>query len=138
MNTTPLIFNSNDMTRLADYRMRFEDFGPATQAGIQNLTKRIKVSQIIEAHSVPKNVVTMNSVVQFKFKGERGTARLRLVYPDQSRDNDENVSVFSPLGMALLGQRNGARIEWTAPGGRMGGRIVAIEYQPEAHGHYHL
>ena len=57
--------------------------------------------------------------------------------------NDANISegkmsVFSPIGTALLGYAKGDVIEWTVPSGTRRIQITDILYQPEAAGDLHL
>ena len=52
--------------------------------------------------------------------------------------NEMKVSVFSPIGTAILGYREGSTIEWEVPSGTSTIIIKKILYQPEAAGEYHL
>ncbi|RKH92520.1 GreA/GreB family elongation factor, partial [Corallococcus sp. AB038B] len=62
-----------------------------------------------------------------------------LSYPKDSRSAPGRVSVLAPVGVALLGLSLGQRVELEVPGGRRRRlRVVAVPYQPEAAGHFHL
>jgi regulator of nucleoside diphosphate kinase len=48
------------------------------------------------------------------------------------------VSVFSPVGTAILGFREGDRIHWPGTDGHISIEIEKVLYQPEAAGDFHL
>jgi regulator of nucleoside diphosphate kinase len=62
-----------------------------------------------------------------------------LVYPKDVSLKTASVSVLSPVGSALLGLKVGQAIEWPfLDGHRERYRVLAVAYQPEAAGHFHL
>ena len=62
-----------------------------------------------------------------------------LVYPKDQAANENNVSILTPLGSALLGLSVGQEIEWQIDAQRtMRVRVDTIEYQPERAGDFHL
>jgi regulator of nucleoside diphosphate kinase len=66
----------------------------------------------------------------------RGEAfEVTLCYPAEPQPADGHISVFSPLGLSLLGAERGEVVEWTGPDGESHFAEVAdILYQPEAAG----
>jgi regulator of nucleoside diphosphate kinase len=65
-------------------------------------------------------------------------ARLTLVYPNERNAVEHKVSVFSPLGSAILGYPQGSEIELDGKQAITRFSIEKIIYQPEASGDYHL
>jgi regulator of nucleoside diphosphate kinase len=67
---------------------------------------------------------------------ETGESRtVTFVYPGEEDSLRGQVSVFTPLGTALLGLPEGARMEWRTLDGR--GKsisVLEVQYQPETHG----
>jgi regulator of nucleoside diphosphate kinase len=59
-----------------------------------------------------------------------------LVFPREADMGQRRISLFSPLGAALLGRRRGETVRYAAPGGEIEVRILDIVYQPEAAGRY--
>lgn len=87
----------------------------------------------------PGNVVTMNSRVVFKDEETSESREVSLVYPKDSDPQQGRISVFAPVGAALLGLSVGQTIDWPLPQGRLKRyRVVEVVYQPEAAGHLHL
>jgi regulator of nucleoside diphosphate kinase len=71
---------------------------------------------------------------------ESGARReVALVYPDEERAHEGQVSVLSPVGLALLGLSEGALVAWPLPSGRTAIlRVDSVRYQPEAAEEFHL
>ena len=106
-----------------------------TPVGAQALQDLLDGSDIVSAREVPTTVVTMNSqlLLEEPHGGKRST--LTLCYPPQARPAEGLVSVLSPVGASLLGLRVGETARWRTPGGHEGGaRVLALLFQPEAHG----
>lgn len=89
---------------------------------------------IIAIEEVTPDIVTMRS--RLRLKNENGSELIvTLCYPADANLAQGQVSVLSPLGLSLLGSRQGQRITWTAPNQtEHAGTIEEIVYQPEAAG----
>ena len=92
---------------------------------------------VVPSRTVGADVATMNSQVLLRF-GEEGTRReLTLCYPRDANPRLGLVSVLSPLGLGLLGQRVGATVRWASPdGSERLAEVEAILFQPEASGDF--
>ncbi|MEX3629891.1 MAG: GreA/GreB family elongation factor [Burkholderia sp.] len=103
------------------------------QAMLDTLLER---ADIVHADAMKANVVTMNSQFTLTDEATHEAITWTLVYPDQARSDAGRLNVFSPVGMALLGARQGA-VDVILPNGVAGRMTVsAIVYQPEASGDY--
>lgn len=100
------------------------------------LQQEIGRAQVVEPQVLPANVLTMRSRALITLDGEEEEAQL--VYPDEADWTTGRLSVLSPVGTALLGYREGDKIQWDVAGGRTSIEIRRILYQPEAAGDYHL
>jgi regulator of nucleoside diphosphate kinase len=99
------------------------------------LREEIERAEIVEPENVPRNVVTMNSVVRFVDEESRRENEIKLVFPGHADVESNRVSVLAPVGSALLGLSVGDSIHWPLPNGRARRlRVVAVTYQPEAAG----
>ncbi|PUA28596.1 MAG: nucleoside diphosphate kinase regulator [Cellvibrio sp. 79] len=94
---------------------------------------------VVEPVAVPPTLVTMNSRVRFSVLATGVTMVKTLVYPKDVAADENNISILTPLGSALLGLSIGQEIEWQIDAQKtMRVRIDAIEYQPERAGDFHL
>lgn len=106
--------------------------------GKADLEAELDRADVVEPAKMPPNVVTMNSTVQFEILETRQDFRLTLVYPRDIDGSADRVSIFAPIGSALLGLAVGDELAWPGPGGKtMTVRVTGIVYQPESAGELH-
>ncbi len=99
------------------------------------LREEIERAEIVEPEAIPRDVVTMNSVVRFVDEDSGRESEVRLVFPGHANLESKQISVLAPVGSALLGLSVGDSIDWPVPNARSRRlRVVAVTYQPEAAG----
>jgi len=99
------------------------------------LREELGRAEIVAPEAVPTDLVTMNSVVRFVDTESAKEWEVALVFPGRAHVESNRISVFAPIGTALLGLSIGDSIDWPLPKGRTRRlRVVAITYQPEAAG----
>jgi regulator of nucleoside diphosphate kinase len=109
-----------------------------TFPGKDELEDELARAKIVDPREMPPDVVTMNSTVRFSMEGSAKTFQLTLVYPKDAKLDGSTLSVFAPVGCALLGLSAGDEIAWPKPGGgTLNLRIDEVVYQPERAGEYH-
>jgi len=105
------------------------------------LRGELERAEVVEPANVPADVITMNSIARVRVDDAelgRHEHELVLVYPHDADGGAHKVSIFAPVGSALLGLRLGDAIDWPMPGGRTARlEVLAIRYQPEAAGELH-
>jgi len=102
------------------------------------LTEELLRAEVVEPQKIPRDVVTMNSLVKFRDMETREVYMYSIVYPANSDFEKGRISVLAPIGMALLGYRVGDVVEWSVPAGMRRLKVEEILYQPEAAGQYEL
>ncbi|WP_454909334.1 GreA/GreB family elongation factor [Variovorax gossypii] len=101
------------------------------------LSDLLDLADILPSRDVPADIVTMNSQVEIEDPATRQTQKITLCYPGDAQPGTGCVSVLSPVGIGLLGQRAGALARWHMPNGAEGAaRVVSVLFQPEASGNY--
>lgn len=109
------------------------------QAGVDTLEEILDLARVVKSETVPGNVVTMNSRVQYEDLGTRDQGTVTIVYPVDAEPAAGRISVLSPVGAALLGEAEGNEVELPLPHGQTRRiRIRSVLYQPEAEGNYVL
>ena len=103
----------------------------ARVGNLRALQEKLARATIIDRASVPPDLITMNSQAEVVdlTSGER--LNLTLVYPVEADIRSGRLSVFSSLGAALLGRREGQLCEWPVPYGARRFRIETVRFQPE-------
>lgn len=99
------------------------------------LEEELNRAKIVPSTDVPKDVVTMNSKVNFIDLDTGKEWIVSLVYPHAANADEDRISILAPIGIALIGLRVGQEISWPLPHGKAKRlKVVSILYQPEAAG----
>jgi regulator of nucleoside diphosphate kinase len=104
--------------------------------GIFELEHELERAIVVDPKKVAEDVVTMNSRAVLQVDDEE--VEVALVYPEDADDRAGKLSVFSGIGTAILGYREGDAFNWRIPNRTCHIRIGKILYQPEAAGDFHL
>ena len=91
-------------------------------------------SVVVRSEDVSPTVVTLNSRVRVRTLGTDAMREFTVVVPGHADLQKGRISVLTPVGAALLGRREGDAVECVVPAGKVGFRIEAVLYQPEAAG----
>ncbi len=107
-------------------------------AHLKLLEQELERARVVDARDLAPHVVSMNSEFVYEDLETGQRHRARLVYPGDADVDRARISVFAPLGCALLGLHVGQEINWTVPSGIRRLKLIEVCYQPEAAGHWSL
>lgn len=95
------------------------------------LLDEIARARIVEAQKMPANVVAIGNVVTYR-DGTTGQERtVTLVFPGDADIARQKISILTPIGVALLGLKEGASFYWDTRDGER--RILtAVRVSSEA------
>lgn len=132
-----MILNENDYNRLiaAIKQLRINAI---TNINIKTLAQGLKEAKIIPTEQTPANLVTMNSTVKLKRLDTSEELEVAVVYHNDADIKTKRISIFAPMGMALLGTREHQTFDCSLPNGAVYYKVCKVIYQPEAAGDYHL
>ena len=118
MNPTPpaIFVSTTDFDRLT---AMLDALPSAELVRLGRLAEELDRAELLAPRDMPPDVVTMHSTVRFSIGAAADDLRLTLVYPEEVEGRMDRISVFAPVGSALLGLPAGARIDWPRPGGGM-------------------
>jgi transcription elongation GreA/GreB family factor len=74
------------------------------------LRAELRRAHFCAPQSLPPDTVTMNGRVRYRIDWGADSPSCRVVYPEDFGSNDNDISLLSPLGVALLGLRAGERM----------------------------
>lgn len=103
---------------------------------LENLEKELSRAVIVSADKIPADVITMNSKAILLDAETNEEMTFTLVYPDDADMEDGKISIFAPIGTAMIGYRVGNFFEWAVPDGIRRIKILRVVYQPEASGNF--
>ncbi|ATC65160.1 transcription elongation factor GreAB [Nibricoccus aquaticus] len=86
-------------------------------ASLQNLRRELDRAAIIDRESIPLDVVTMESRVEFEDLGTGEIETFSITFPDRADVEAQRISILAPIGIALIGCREGQIVSWSTPGG---------------------
>lgn len=116
MNLKPIYISRGDDARI---RARLPSFAgeKRSRSSLVGLLAEINRAIVVDDGALPVDVVSLGSAVEVvdQESSERETYVLSL--PENSDPAQSRISVFSPLGTALLGYATGDALVWTMPGG---------------------
>lgn len=141
MITEPIVETAVLITRQDQERLErlLESCSERDREAAEELEVELTRATRIEAGSIPPDVVTMNSRVEYEDLGSGAVREVSLVYPRDADSAKGRISILSAIGTALLGLRAGQVIRWTLPNGQERQlRVKRVVYQPEASGDFHL
>lgn len=132
-----IYITTNDYQRLTGL-VEFASLKVKMPEIVNRLYDEFKVAKMVPQEQIFESVVTMNSRVLLKEISNGREAEITVTYPQDADVRERKVSVFSAIGVALLGRRVGDIVSWKVPTGTGQFEIVKVPYQPEAVGHYCL
>ncbi|MHC2991866.1 GreA/GreB family elongation factor [Pontibacter sp. HJ8] len=132
----PIYLTQKDYERLHSVvQIERQTRGPQAVEAISGELKRAKV---VASEKIPKDVVTMNSVVRLREMKKGAELEITIVYPKDADLAQRRISVLAAVGTAVLGCKKGDTVEWPAPQGTVIYKVEEIIYQPEAAGDLNL
>lgn len=104
------------------------DFDRKNAASLQ---EELNKATLVAKDKLPKDVVRLNSRVIVKEGTKDKLIELVLVVPEKADIKERKVSVFAPIGTALLGFRQGEKVNWNVPAGIKTFTIMEVYNQKE-------
>ena len=134
---TRMVITVNDYQRL----MGLIELGAPrvkTPEVIDDLYNRLREAKMLPPEEIDEKTITMNSRVKLRDLASKRETEITITYPQDAEPRERRVSIFSEIGLALLGRKERDIVSWKIPLGIGSFEIVKVTYQPEAAGHYYL
>ena len=96
-------FINNNPSRLSDYTF-------------VRLSKELEEACVIAEDKKPEGVIGLYSEVELLETTLRKQVKVSFVLPGEADAKQHKISIFSPLGMALIGYQKGDVVEWELHG----------------------
>ena len=109
---------------------------PGLAKQVAHLETELARATVVKPQDIPADIVTMNSKVRFRITESGKEFAKTLVYPADLASTEDAISIFAPIGSALIGMRVGETIEWPTQHGVSHVQVEEIIYQPERDGNY--
>lgn len=130
------ILSKIDYLRLKNYMQKK---GPISiRHDLERLDVVLNTAELVNPEIIPSDIVTMNSRIRIKDMELDEEYICTLNYPNQTYISEENCSILTPMGTALIGSRVGDLIICKMTYNSITMRVEEILYQPEAACDFHL
>ena len=116
MTNPKLVVSAKERDLIMSWIIGFTPPDKTVQDSLDKLFQELKEAEVREAKDLPDDVVRVNSVVTIQSPTAR-KENLQLVMPKDADLKANKLSVFSVMGSALIGYREGVTINWRLPKG---------------------
>jgi regulator of nucleoside diphosphate kinase len=123
--TNALLISQSDFDLLQTHLTRSgSNLSEFNQAKLKD---ELKSAKVVKDKDLPENIASLNSVVEIKNIESGQIFKFQLVLPGEANFSEHKVSVFAPIGVALLGYSIGSEIQWEMPDGVKTFEIISCE-----------
>ncbi len=115
-----------DISENAEYDAA-KDAQAHCESRIADLESKLMSVRIIENENIPSDKVFIGAIVSLKDMGTKETLKYTLVSPEEANYDEGKISIFSPIGKALLGHKENDEVDIKVPAGSLKYKIIKIE-----------
>ena len=133
-----IVITEFDLERLQRLIEEMEEFPARDNRYLDELSEELLRAEVVAPEEIPPQVITMNSRVRLQDLDSKAELEYTLVFPPEANLDQGKISVLAPVGMAMIGYREGDTITWKVPAGTRRLKVKKILYQPEAAGDFHI
>lgn len=138
MSGKPIQITEFDLERLQKLLIEAKYTEYRKSQYLEKLQLELNRAEIVSPQEIPEDVITMNSTVCLVDLDTGEEEIYTLVFPEDAELRQGKISIFAPIGTAMLGYEVGDVFEWEVPAGKRRLRVEKILYQPEASGDFDL
>lgn len=120
----------NEADALANLALEAEDSLPQVSA---LLLEEIGRAQLHRAAALPAGTISMHSTVTYRDEASATERTVEIVYPAEADIAAGRISILTPIGVGLIGLRQGTSIAWPDRNGRVR-RLSVIDVRPSLRG----
>ena len=131
MKSHSIIVADDDMDRLSGLVRALKNSLFRDQLQLESLEQALESAEETSSERVPRDVIRMNSSIRVLDLDTRKKELYTLVFPDNADITSSRISVLAPVGLALLGRKQGDVIETNVPGGARRLRVDRVWLSPE-------
>ncbi len=108
------------------HRLQLLSADPHSRRALQGLRAELDRALVLPTAEFPADVVRIGSRVEVHDLTDDQVARYTLCFPEHAEISSGRLSVFAPLGTALLGFAAGHEFTWEMPGGLRRLHILSV------------
>jgi regulator of nucleoside diphosphate kinase len=129
MQSDAIIISDADMDKLSRLVRALKLSLFRDQQQLELLDQALESADVRYPEAIPRDVVMVNSRVRILDFDTGEKNQWTLVFPENAESAKGLISVFAPVGIAILGRRKGDVIEAKVPGGTRLLRVEHVSYR---------
>lgn len=94
---------------------------------IQQLKQELGKAEIVSSDKAPEDLVRLNSRVTVQEDGKTQTVSFTIVPPGKASLTEKKISILAPIATAVIGYKEGDRVQWEVPSGLKYFTIVEVK-----------
>lgn len=103
---------------LSEYKLLRELIKQNPKEG-KPLSDELNRAIVIKENELNKKIIRIGSQIEFLIVKTQKKMDIQLVLPTESNFKQQKISIFAPLGTALIGFSEKDEVEWEMPGGKI-------------------
>lgn len=123
MNLKPIIL-------LSEYQLLRELIKHNPKEG-KSLSDELNRAIVIKEEELNKKIIRLGSEIELFIPKTKKKMKVQLVLPEDSNLKQQKISIFAPLGTALIGFSENDEVEWEMPGGKMLLKIMNVSNEAD-------
>jgi regulator of nucleoside diphosphate kinase len=132
MKSPSIVVADDDMDKLSRLVQALKHSLFRDQLQLESLEQTLASAEVAPWERIARDVIRMNSTIRVLDLETRQKELYTLVFPDNADIATNRISVLAPVGIALLGRRQGDVIETKVPGGARRLRVEWVSQRPRA------
>jgi regulator of nucleoside diphosphate kinase len=121
-----LVLRKDDYSLLTSYLNNARLQSTFNKQDAEDLQAELKKATLVNKDDFPGDVVGLNSKVRIKAEDKNEVMELILVTPDKANIKEKRISIMAPIGTALIGFRQGQKVNWKVPAGNKTFTILEV------------
>ncbi|HET8828785.1 MAG TPA: GreA/GreB family elongation factor [Pelobium sp.] len=93
----------------------------------EKLANELKNAKVVKVQDIPAKAIILNSIVEIEETVSNKKFHFQIVLPNEANIKDNKISIFTPMGIALIGYLEGTFVEWEMPNGVQKFKILKVE-----------
>lgn len=126
-----IIITHDDYETLSSYSKGHAAITKIDRKDAASLQTELQRAVIVKNEELPEDIVRLNSRVIIQEEKKNKLIDIVLVLPEKANIKAGKVSVFAPIGTALLGFKQGSKVKWDVPAGSKTFKIIKVS-KPES------
>lgn len=94
---------------------------------VGGLAIELERANVVDDDAINPDIIRLGSEFDAQDLDSKKIWTLTLTLPDEADMSKQRISVFSPLGVALIGFEKGDTVEWKLPGGLKKLKILSVK-----------